>query len=55
MRERIFEAFETTRTRGTGLGLAVARRVVESHGGSIVAANHPDGGAVLTLRVSRGG
>ncbi len=55
MLERIFDAFETTRTRGTGLGLAVARRVVESHGGSIEAANHPDGGAVVTLRVSRGG
>ncbi len=52
--ERIFEAFETTRTRGTGLGLAVARRVVEGHGGTIAATNHPEGGAVMTLRVPRG-
>lgn len=52
--ERIFEAFETTRTRGTGLGLAVARRVVEGHGGTIEASNHPEGGAVMTLRVPRG-
>ncbi|MCB9596936.1 MAG: two-component sensor histidine kinase [Sandaracinaceae bacterium] len=54
MLDRIFEAFETTRTRGTGLGLAVARRVVEGHGGTIAASNHPDGGAVMTLRVPRG-
>jgi len=54
MLDRIFEAFETTRTRGTGLGLAVARRVVEGHGGSIEAANHPGGGAQFTLRVKRG-
>lgn len=52
--ERIFEAFETTRTRGTGLGLAVARRVVEGHGGTIEASNHPEGGAVMTLRIPRG-
>ncbi|MEZ4336802.1 MAG: ATP-binding protein [Sandaracinaceae bacterium] len=52
--ERIFEAFETTRTRGTGLGLSVARRVVEGHGGTIGASNHPEGGAVMTLRVPRG-
>jgi len=54
MLERIFDAFETTRTRGTGLGLAVARRVVESHGGSIEAFNHPDGGAIMVLRISKG-
>jgi len=54
MLDRVFEAFETTRTRGTGLGLAVARRVVEGHDGSVEAANHPDGGAQFTLRVRRG-
>jgi signal transduction histidine kinase len=47
--ERIFEPFMTTRTRGTGLGLSIARRIVERHGGTLVAGNHPGGGAVFTL------
>ncbi|HXY18374.1 MAG TPA: ATP-binding protein [Gemmatimonadales bacterium] len=46
---KIFSPFYTTRVSGTGLGLAVAQRVVELHGGTIVAANHPDGGAVFRI------
>jgi two-component system sensor histidine kinase HydH len=53
-RERIFEPFYTTRTRGTGLGLAVARRIVSLHGGTITAGNHPEGGAVFEVRIPRG-
>ena len=49
--ERLFEPFFTTRARGTGLGLAVARRLAEAHGGTITAANHPLGGAVFTVRI----
>lgn len=46
----IFEPFVTTRVKGTGLGLAVARRIAEQHDGSLVGENHPDGGAIFTLR-----
>ncbi|HEX6070097.1 MAG TPA: HAMP domain-containing sensor histidine kinase [Longimicrobiaceae bacterium] len=49
--ERVFDPFFTTRTNGTGLGLAVARRVAEMHGGSITAGNHPEGGAWFRLAI----
>jgi signal transduction histidine kinase len=35
IRERIFQAFFTTKSRGTGLGLAIARQIVESHRGTV--------------------
>lgn len=49
--ERIFEPFHTGRATGTGLGLAVARRIVALHGGVIQASNHRDGGAVFTIEI----
>ena len=48
---RIFEPFHTGKTRGTGLGLAVARRVCEQHGGSISASNRAGGGARFVLTI----
>jgi two-component system sensor histidine kinase MprB len=36
---------------GSGLGLAIVRQVAEADGGSVTAANHPDGGAVVELRL----
>jgi two-component system, NtrC family, sensor histidine kinase HydH len=47
--ERIFEPFFTRKTRGTGLGMPIARRIVEAHGGKITATNHPQGGAVFEI------
>lgn len=47
--QQLFEPFFTTRVKGTGLGLAVARRIVELHGGRITAENAAGGGALFTL------
>ena len=46
---RIFEPFHTTRRDGLGMGLAICRRIAESHGGSIRAGNQPSGGARFCL------
>lgn len=51
--DRIFDPFYTTRTTGTGLGLAVARRSVELHGGTLTAANRPGGGAEFRIDIPR--
>ena len=47
----VFEAFYTTKSSGTGLGLWLVRRVVEDAGGSIAAGGRRGGGAVFTVRM----
>jgi two-component system, NtrC family, sensor histidine kinase HydH len=49
--QRIFEPFFTTRTTGTGLGLAVVRRVVLAHGGTVSVGQRHGGGARFELRL----
>ena len=49
--DRIFEPYVSTKDTGIGLGLAICRRIVHSHGGDIIAGNTPEGGAVFTVRL----
>ena len=48
---RIFEPFVSGKPDGMGMGLTVARSVVDQHGGTITAANHPAGGAVVIIAI----
>ncbi|MBL4637529.1 MAG: HAMP domain-containing histidine kinase, partial [Kofleriaceae bacterium] len=52
--DHVFDAFHTTRVQGTGLGLAVVRRVVELHRGSVTASNHEEGGALFRIKIPIG-
>lgn len=49
--QRFAEYFFSEREGGMGIGLAVASEIVKAHGGTLVAANHPDGGAVVTVEL----
>jgi two-component system sensor kinase FixL len=46
---RIFDRFYTTKSSGLGMGLSIARSLIETHGGQLWAENNKDGGATLTF------
>jgi two-component system sensor kinase FixL len=49
--ERIFTPFFTTKARGTGLGLATAKRIVEAHAGQIAIVSSPDEGTTVIIEL----
>jgi PAS domain S-box-containing protein len=55
-KRRVFDPFFTTKAKGTGLGMAIARRVVEAHGGQISVGGDTDDqpGAVFVINLPRG-
>jgi signal transduction histidine kinase len=52
-RQRIFDPFFTTKTKGTGLGMAIAKRIVETHGGRIAVGPGAGGGAEIVITLPR--
>jgi PAS domain S-box-containing protein len=52
-RKRIFEPFFTTKSQGTGLGMAIAKRIIQAHGGEI-ALGQPRRGAEIVITLPRG-
>jgi len=51
IREKIFTPFFTTKSRGTGLGLPTAKRLIEAHHGTIHIECPPGGGTVVTVQL----
>jgi len=49
--QNLFTPFFTTKEGGSGLGLATVKRIVESLHGRVEGANHPEGGALITLQL----
>jgi two-component system sensor kinase FixL len=52
-KKRIFEPFFTTKTKGTGLGMAIARRIIEAHRGQIAIGSEQARGAEIIMVLPR--
>jgi PAS domain S-box-containing protein len=53
-RAKVFDPFYTTKARGTGLGMAIAKRIVEAHGGQIALGEGDSPGAVFLITLPKG-
>jgi len=53
-RSKIFDPFFTTKAKGTGLGMPIAKRIVEAHGGQIALGEGDGPGAVFLITIPRG-
>ncbi|OGR44088.1 MAG: hypothetical protein A2X35_12880 [Elusimicrobia bacterium GWA2_61_42] len=53
MLENLFQPFFTTKENGTGLGLYLARQIIDEHGGRILVSSPPGGGASVSLRFKK--
>jgi two-component system sensor kinase FixL len=51
IRAALFRPFKTTKARGTGLGMATAKRLVELHEGRISVTSPPEGGTIVTVEL----
>lgn len=51
MIDNLFEPYTTTKSKGGGLGLAVVKRIVEEHSGTVFAENQHEGGACIVVRI----
>jgi signal transduction histidine kinase len=49
--DRVFEPFFSTKDEGLGMGLTISRTIVEAHGGRLLAANDPAGGATFRIHL----
>ncbi len=52
--ERIFQPFFTTKATGTGLGLAVVKRIIDAHHGQVTVQARPEGGTTFSVRLPGG-
>ena len=51
IRERLFQAFATTKPEGTGLGLAISRSIMENHGGQLAWREHKPRGSCFYFQL----
>jgi C4-dicarboxylate-specific signal transduction histidine kinase len=51
LKDRIFDAFTTSKSEGMGMGLSICRAIVQDHGGQIWAADNEDGGTTFSFTI----